>query len=64
MERGSFFDVSARDASAKLAAWTYERPRPLYVPVAGYLAFYAGLVDAASVGGLRVIPQPGDFYGG
>ncbi|MDN2582155.1 hypothetical protein [Aquibium sp. ELW1220] len=28
------------------------------------MAFYAGLMDDAWVGDMRVVPQPGDFYGG
>lgn len=28
------------------------------------MAFYAGLMDEVWVGDLRVLPQPGDFYGG
>ncbi len=32
--------------------------------MAGYLAFYAGPMDACLVDGERVVPQPGSFYGG
>ena len=28
------------------------------------MAFYAGLMEACHVAGERVVPQPGDFYGG
>jgi uncharacterized protein (DUF427 family) len=44
--------------------WSYEDPRPGYEPIAGHLAFYAGRVDEAWVGGERATPQPGRFYGG
>jgi hypothetical protein len=30
----------------------------------GHLAVYAGAVDACWLGGERVRPQPGGFYGG
>lgn len=59
-----YFDVSANGATAERAAWCYDRPSADFAPIAGYLAFYAGLLDAAWVGETRVIPQPGDFYGG
>lgn len=59
-----YFDVIADGATAERAAWSYDRPSADFAPIAGYLAFYAGLVDAAWVGETRVIPQPGDFYGG
>ena len=45
-------------------AWSYERPHPGYEAIAGHLAFYAGRVDEAWVGGERASPQPGRFYGG
>jgi hypothetical protein len=42
----------------------YERPSPGFEPIAGYLAFYAGRVDRATVDEEEAIPQPGGFYGG
>jgi uncharacterized protein (DUF427 family) len=45
-------------------AWSYDRPLPGFEAIAGYLAFYAGLVDEAWVGDERATPQPGRFYGG
>ncbi len=62
--RARYFDVSAGAATAQRAAWTYETPTERFKPLAGYLAFYAGLMDACHVGNEPVIPQPGDFYGG
>jgi uncharacterized protein (DUF427 family) len=46
------------------AGWRYQNPTPSFLPIAGYIAFYASKLDEASVGGERVIAQPGDFYGG
>ena len=45
-------------------AWLYPDPAAGYEMLAGYLSFYAGRVDEAWVGDERVVPQPGDFYGG
>ncbi|WP_028672293.1 DUF427 domain-containing protein [Saccharospirillum impatiens] len=59
-----YFDVVVGEAIAKRAAWTYESPTDRFAPLAGYIAFYAGKMDEAWVGDMRVIPQPGDFYGG
>lgn len=50
--------------TARRAVWTYDRPTARFAPIAGYLAFYAALMEACFVGDDRVIPQPGDFYGG
>ena len=59
-----YFDVILGAATAPRAAWAYDRPTARFAPLAGHVAFYAGLMDEAWVGDLRVIPQPGDFYGG
>jgi uncharacterized protein (DUF427 family) len=59
-----YFDVIAGDKTASRAAWCYDRPTAGYAALAGFVAFYAGLMEEAWVGDLRVIPQPGDFYGG
>lgn len=59
-----YFDVIAADKTAACAAWCYDTPTAHFAALAGYVAFYAGLMDEAWVGDLRVIPQPGSFYGG
>jgi hypothetical protein len=46
------------------AAWSYPAPTPDFSPIAGFLAFYPGQMDACWVGDVQVTPQPGDFYGG
>ena len=46
------------------AAWGYDQPTPAFAPIAGYVAFYAGPMDACTVDDEPVIPQPGGFYGG
>ncbi len=59
-----YFDVIAGGKTAPRAAWAYERPTAGFAALAGYVALYAGLMDEVWVGDLRVVPQPGDFYGG
>lgn len=59
-----YFDVLVGDQIAAGAAWAYDTPTDGFSELAGYLAFYAGMMDEVWVGNLRVIPQPGDFYGG
>ncbi|MEX1056192.1 MAG: DUF427 domain-containing protein [Natronospirillum sp.] len=59
-----YFDVIVGETVAKRAAWAYEHPTERFAPLAGYIAFYAGQMDEAWVGDMRVTPQPGDFYGG
>lgn len=60
----SYFDVSLEGATAPRATWTYENPTTGFKPITGYVAFYAGLMEACFVGDEQVIPQPGSFYGG
>jgi uncharacterized protein (DUF427 family) len=59
-----YFDVVSGGVTALRAAWAYDRPDARFAPLAGYVAFYAGKMEEAWVGDLRVQPQPGDFYGG
>lgn len=59
-----YFDVIAGGKTAPRAAWAYDRPTAGFAALAGHVAFYAGLMDEAWVGEVRVVPQPGDFYGG
>jgi uncharacterized protein (DUF427 family) len=46
------------------AAWSYAQPALAYAALRNHLAFYADRVDECTIDGERVIPQPGDFYGG
>ena len=62
--QASYFDVAAGERVAGQAAWTYRQPALGYEAIAGYIAFYAGPMDACYVDGERVEPQPGGFYGG
>ncbi len=62
--RARYYSVEAGGRVAEHAAWSYETPSPAFEPIAGFVAFYAGRVDACSVDGELVVPQPGGFYGG
>ena len=59
-----YYDVKGGAVTAQRAAWAYDRPTERFMPIAGYIAFYAARMEACFVGDERVIPQPGDFYGG
>jgi uncharacterized protein (DUF427 family) len=58
----SYFDVDGEQHLPR-AAWSYERPFDSASVLAGHLAFYAHHLECF-VGGERVTPQPGGFYGG
>lgn len=62
--RAVYFDVRAGGRTASRAAWSYAAPDEPFQALAGYVSFYAGAMDDCYVGGERVIPQAGEFYGG
>jgi uncharacterized protein (DUF427 family) len=59
-----YYTVRGGDRVERHAAWGYDDPSPGFEPIAGYVGFYAGRMDACYVDGERVMPQPGGFYGG
>jgi uncharacterized protein (DUF427 family) len=72
-QRGSFcewkgnalyYHLIVGDRRIENAAWAYPDPTEKFRPIAGYLAFYAQLMDACYIDGELVTPQPGGFYGG
>ncbi|MEM8864966.1 MAG: DUF427 domain-containing protein [Planctomycetota bacterium] len=62
--QATYFDVRLGDQIAERAAWAYPTPTPAFAAIAGYVAIYAGMMDACYVGDDRVVPQAGGFYGG
>jgi len=60
----SYYTLRLGDRVITNVAWTYVRPLAGYESIAGYVAFYAQLVDEAWVGDERATPQPGRYYGG
>jgi uncharacterized protein (DUF427 family) len=59
----TYYDVVVDDRRLGRAAWSYERPFCDAASIAGYIAFYADPL-VCFVGGERVRPQAGGFYGG
>lgn len=62
--RARYWDLAAGGKRAARAAWSYPDPAPAFAPIRDHVAFYAGPLDRATVGGAPVAPQPGGFYGG
>lgn len=59
-----YFDVSAGGELLPGVAWSYLAPTAAFEALRDHVAFYAAPFDACFVGGERVTPQPGGFYGG
>lgn len=60
----TYWSLSYSGVNEANVAWSYERPSPAYEAMRGYLAFYANRLDECWVDEERVMPQPGNFYGG
>jgi uncharacterized protein (DUF427 family) len=59
-----YWDAVVGARRSPRAAWSYPDPYEEYAQLRDALAFFAGRLDACFVGGERVTPQPGGFYGG
>ncbi|KAF2165768.1 hypothetical protein M409DRAFT_24054 [Zasmidium cellare ATCC 36951] len=61
----SYYDLRNPSSGevVKSRVWSYDDPSGRFKDIKDYLSFYAGPWDCY-VDGERVIPQPGDFYGG
>jgi uncharacterized protein (DUF427 family) len=59
-----YFDVVIGDQRIDAAAWSYPDPSASFAGIADYFAFYPDPFDACLIDGEKIIPQPGQFYGG
>ena len=60
----AYFDVVAGPAVAERAAWGYPHPTSAFESLRDHVAIYPWAMDACTVNGEGVTPQPGNFYGG
>lgn len=59
-----YWSIDVKGKRSEKAAWSYPDPTPEFGDIRDCFAFYASRVDECWLGGERVQPQPGDFYGG
>lgn len=62
--RARYFTLTAGSVTAERVAWNYPTPFPGYEVLADRVAIYPAPMDACTVDGETVVPQPGGFYGG
>lgn len=60
----SYYDIVCNGHIHPRVAWTYRHPESSYLELRDHIAFYAQVMDACYVGDDKVLPQPGNFYGG
>jgi uncharacterized protein (DUF427 family) len=58
-----YWSLSAEGSSGEAVGWSYPQPTEPFSQIAGYFSFYPARVECY-VGGERVRPQGGGFYGG
>lgn len=58
-----YWSVSVPPVRLDAVGWSYDEPRPEFEAIRGWLSFYPGRIEC-SIDGIRVLPQPGGFYGG
>ena len=54
---------SLKSDPSQPVAWSYPKPRALFIRIANYVSFYPGRMSC-TVDGQQVRAQPGGFYGG
>jgi len=62
--QAAYLDVVSRSVVAAQGGWYYPSPTPAFAELVDHVAVYAAAMDACTVGGEPVVPQPGGFYGG
>lgn len=60
----AYLTVMGGDREAVAAAWTYPDPTASFAVLRDHVAVYPTAMDECTVGGERVRPQEGGFYGG
>ncbi|TFC79589.1 DUF427 domain-containing protein [Cryobacterium cheniae] len=60
----SYLSVFAPGRLEVAAGWYYPSPTRGFEDLVERVALYPGRMDEVTVNGERVLPQPGDFYGG
>jgi len=58
-----YWSVAVPGGTFDRVAWSYPSPEPAFAAITGWFGFYPAPMEC-TVGGVRVLPQPGRFYAG
>ena len=61
--QAAYWSVAVPGHRLARVAWSYPDPFPEFEAIRGYVSFYPAQLEC-TVAGIRVLPQPGRFYGG
>ncbi len=59
-----YLDVVSGPVVAERAGWTYPTPTARFAALLDHVGVYPAAMEDCTVDGVRVVPQPGGFYGG
>lgn len=62
--QATYWSLKVGATTVPRVAWSYPRPTRAFLPIKGFVAIYPTALEAATVDGMEVSAQPGDFYGG
>jgi uncharacterized protein (DUF427 family) len=62
--QAGYYTIEVNGKKAEAAAWYYPNPTSDFASIKNHVALYAGRMDECRIDGERVVPQPGQFYGG
>jgi uncharacterized protein (DUF427 family) len=62
--KARYWTVRVGKKCSENAAWSYSEPWDGFELITDYIAFNASKMDACYVGNEKVLPQPGNYYGG
>jgi uncharacterized protein (DUF427 family) len=62
--QASYFHVKIDGDDIRDVGWSYALPTQAFLILKDHIAFYAAPFDCCFVGGEKVTPQSGSFYGG
>jgi uncharacterized protein (DUF427 family) len=62
--KARYWTVRVEKKLSENAGWSYPEPLDGFEVITYYIAFNASKLDACYVGNEKVLPQPGNYYGG
>ena len=62
--QANYWDIAVDGDVIEAGAWSYPSPTLPFAAIRDFLAFYPDPLDECLIDGIKITPQPGQFYGG